>query len=187
MRLMTDTLLKYMYANRWRRSHDSHDYFQVQYLTSMSVELHIRTRGSLRPDPECDPILAIFYYIHNDWPAAGGDRAENARLGVLAIDIDSCHFGSPVKGRRGEGETDTKGDKRKSVKTKSPSKSPAKILTGSKFPVKVPSSALRTTDALLSGDVRSYLTRCGISSVVDISYASSEVELIEMFVQLVRR
>jgi len=168
-------------------------YFQVQYLTSMSVELHIRTRGSLRPDPECDPILAIFYYIYNDWPAGGSDKAENDCLGVLAIDVDKYHFGSPVKRRRGEGETETKEDKGKSLvknvqKTKSPSKSPAKSLPVPKSPAKEPpSSPLRSTDTASSGEVRSYLARCGISSVVDVSYASSEVELIEMFVQLVRR
>ena len=72
---------------------------QVQYLTSMSVELHMHSRGSLRPDPEFDPVLAIFYYIHNDWPAAGGGG--NSHLGVIAMDnVDACSFvASPQKAK----------------------------------------------------------------------------------------
>lgn len=34
----------------------------------MSVEIHVQTRGDLRPNPEIDPISAIFYRIHNDVP-----------------------------------------------------------------------------------------------------------------------
>ncbi len=80
----------------------------------MSVELHAHTRGSLKPDPELDPVLAIFYFIHNDWPdpdsgdggrgGGGGDgggssrgsdgiiTGQNCKLGVIAIDIDNCGF-----------------------------------------------------------------------------------------------
>ena len=32
----------------------------------LSVELHVRTRRSLRPDPEFDVICAIFYHIENE-------------------------------------------------------------------------------------------------------------------------
>ncbi|XP_046849330.1 uncharacterized protein LOC124442867 isoform X2 [Xenia sp. Carnegie-2017] len=39
---------------------------QVQFLTLLSVELHVRTRRSLRPDPEFDVICAIFYHIENE-------------------------------------------------------------------------------------------------------------------------
>ncbi|XP_075227107.1 DNA polymerase zeta catalytic subunit [Lycorma delicatula] len=41
---------------------------QYQHLTLMGVELHIHTRGDLRPDPEYDQIKAIFYSISNDVP-----------------------------------------------------------------------------------------------------------------------
>ena len=63
----------------------------------MSVEIHVRTRGKLRPDPSLDPVLAIFYHVHNDWPLNsddknGGGRSdhslENTRTGVIAIDLD---------------------------------------------------------------------------------------------------
>ena len=150
--------------------------FQVQYLTSMSVELHIRTRSSLRPDPECDPILAVFYYIHNDWPGVVGGGEENAQLGVMAIDVDSCNFSSvtPVKGKKEDGESRGRGEKL-------PSKSPTKGATALKSPAE---EALSPLGAYFAGD---YLAHCGISSDVAVSYASSEVELIERVTQLVRR
>ncbi len=68
---------------------------QVQHLTCMSVEVHAHTRGCLKPDPEFDPILAVFYYVHNDWPSEdGSDR--NTRLGLIAIDIHNSNFTSFV-------------------------------------------------------------------------------------------
>ena len=32
------------------------------------MELHFHTRGDLKPDPEIDPIRAIFYVVVNDVP-----------------------------------------------------------------------------------------------------------------------
>ena len=32
------------------------------------MELHFHTRGDLKPDPEYDPIRAIFYVVVNDVP-----------------------------------------------------------------------------------------------------------------------
>ena len=56
---------------------------QFQHLTIMSVELHCRTRGDLRPDPESDEICAIFYSILNDVPPDKGQRDVS---GVLVAD-----------------------------------------------------------------------------------------------------
>lgn len=39
---------------------------QVQHLTLMSMELHARTRRDLEPDPEFDPICALFYCVSSD-------------------------------------------------------------------------------------------------------------------------
>ena len=158
--------------------------FQVQYLTSMSVELHIRTRSSLRPDPECDPILAVFYHIHNDWPAAGGDDGEeNVQLGVIAIDVDNCHFSSPVKGKKGDGESRERG-KSPMKEEKLPPRSPTKGATALKSPARETLSPLGSSFGAEAGE---YLAHCGVSSDVAISYASSEMELIERVTQLVRR
>ncbi|XP_060525444.1 DNA polymerase zeta catalytic subunit isoform X2 [Cylas formicarius] len=41
---------------------------QYQFLTTVVVELHIRTRDKLNPDPEYDPICGIFYSFANDAP-----------------------------------------------------------------------------------------------------------------------
>uniref|UniRef100_A0A8C9WRL0 DNA polymerase zeta catalytic subunit n=1 Tax=Scleropages formosus TaxID=113540 RepID=A0A8C9WRL0_SCLFO len=39
---------------------------EVQYLTVMSMELHTRTRRDLEPDPEFDPVCALFYCLSSD-------------------------------------------------------------------------------------------------------------------------
>ncbi|XP_041420560.1 DNA polymerase zeta catalytic subunit isoform X2 [Xenopus laevis] len=39
---------------------------EVQHLTLMSLELHARTRRDLEPDPEFDPICALFYCTSSD-------------------------------------------------------------------------------------------------------------------------
>ena len=41
---------------------------QCQYLTLLSVEVHVATRSDLRPDPEFDEIRALFYCVHSDRP-----------------------------------------------------------------------------------------------------------------------
>ena len=41
---------------------------EFQYLTVMSMELHVNTRQKLNPDPEFDSIAAIFFLVTNDVP-----------------------------------------------------------------------------------------------------------------------
>uniref|UniRef100_A0A1Q3FV46 DNA polymerase zeta catalytic subunit n=3 Tax=Culex TaxID=53527 RepID=A0A1Q3FV46_CULTA len=41
---------------------------EYNHLAVMSVEIHVQTRGDLCPNPEIDPISAVFYRIHNDVP-----------------------------------------------------------------------------------------------------------------------
>ncbi|XP_023212817.1 uncharacterized protein LOC111615631 [Centruroides sculpturatus] len=41
---------------------------QHQFLTTMSMEIHMETREDLRPDPQHDCIKALFYCINNDFP-----------------------------------------------------------------------------------------------------------------------
>lgn len=61
--------------------------FQVQHLTQLSIELHVRTRRDLRPDPEYDPICAIFYHIVTDTPTVTG---KNKITGILCVDGESA-------------------------------------------------------------------------------------------------
>ncbi|XP_078617508.1 DNA polymerase zeta catalytic subunit-like [Branchiostoma floridae x Branchiostoma japonicum] len=60
---------------------------EVQNLTVISMELHIRTRRELRPDPEYDPICMLFYCLHDDGQKARGQGVKVT--GVIIVDKDS--------------------------------------------------------------------------------------------------
>ncbi|NXY81202.1 REV3L polymerase, partial [Alcedo cyanopectus] len=59
---------------------------EVQHLTLISMELHARTRRDLEPDPEFDPICALFYCISSDTALPNTDRKEIT--GAIVIDGD---------------------------------------------------------------------------------------------------
>uniref|UniRef100_UPI00398F6E42 DNA polymerase zeta catalytic subunit n=1 Tax=Pristiophorus japonicus TaxID=55135 RepID=UPI00398F6E42 len=63
---------------------------EVQYLVLMSMELHARTRRDLEPDPEFDPICALFYCISSDALLPEANKTEV--IGAIVIDKD--HIGS---------------------------------------------------------------------------------------------
>jgi len=48
-------------------------FVQCQYLTLLSVEVHVATRSDLQPDPEFDEIRAVFYSVHIDRPVTAAD------------------------------------------------------------------------------------------------------------------
>ncbi|XP_030754666.1 DNA polymerase zeta catalytic subunit isoform X2 [Sitophilus oryzae] len=54
-----------------------------QYLTTMVMELHTRTRGDFKPDPEYDPICAICYSVLNDVPETHPKKSR--AKGVIAL------------------------------------------------------------------------------------------------------
>ncbi|XP_048842517.1 DNA polymerase zeta catalytic subunit isoform X1 [Brienomyrus brachyistius] len=60
---------------------------EVQYLTLMCMELHARTRRDLEPDPEFDPICALFYCLNCDAPLPSSDRTQ--LVGAIVVDKDS--------------------------------------------------------------------------------------------------
>lgn len=66
---------------------------QVQYLTLMGMELHARTRRDLEPDPEFDPICALFYCLSSD--ASLPDVDSTQLTGAIVVDKDhqSCDQG----------------------------------------------------------------------------------------------
>ncbi|KAM6185186.1 DNA polymerase zeta catalytic subunit [Rhynchocyon petersi] len=74
---MTAELKYYMYVIK---------IYEIQNLTLISVELHARTRRDLEPDPEFDPICALFYCISSDTPLADTDKTE--LTGAIVIDKD---------------------------------------------------------------------------------------------------
>ena len=57
-------------------------------MTLFSLELHVRTRRDARPDPEFDPICAIFYFIQTDTPQPNG---KNKITGVICVDSESTN------------------------------------------------------------------------------------------------
>ncbi|KAK7907545.1 hypothetical protein WMY93_016157 [Mugilogobius chulae] len=57
---------------------------EVQYITLMSMELHARTRRDLEPDPEFDPICALFYCLSSDSPLPGA--SDKQVIGAIVVD-----------------------------------------------------------------------------------------------------
>jgi len=53
----------------------------------LSVELHVTTRGGLKPDPQFDAVMAICYHIRNDWPTNDPVSMEttNEYTGVIVL------------------------------------------------------------------------------------------------------
>ncbi|MGH0147023.1 UNVERIFIED_CONTAM: hypothetical protein FKN15_021091 [Acipenser sinensis] len=64
---------------------------EVQYLTLLSMELHASTRRGLEPDPDFDPICALFYCITSDALLPDTDNTE--LCGAIVVDKDHGTFG----------------------------------------------------------------------------------------------
>ena len=167
---------------------------QVQYLTTMSVEVHVRTRGNLKPDPEMDPILAIFYFIHNDWPSSNSAHPfkDNTRLGIIAVNITDQTSRTNHK----HGTFDLLQQLHKnvthndSILTKG-QRSPdhggkADSLVGKQQNTDHSNSPANGGGDKEGQSVDGYLANCGISTDVEIIYVSSELDLLDKLVFLVR-
>ena len=161
----------------------------------MSVELHIRTRGGLRPDPEWDPVLTLFYYIHHDYPQSNFDGQSgkfltNALQGVIAIHIENCGF---------QAVHVTRGTKKNASPRKQSNVSPNKIpLVKTNSPIRMPDMKMKTASNQIAADpggqssqtpsvARGYLRGCVSGEGVEVTYVSSELELLEQLVSVVRR
>ncbi|RVE55860.1 hypothetical protein OJAV_G00230390 [Oryzias javanicus] len=68
---------------------------EVQHLTLMAMELHARTRRDLEPDPEFDPICALFYCFSSDAPLPDADSTQ--LTGAIMVDKDHQ---AAARGRR---------------------------------------------------------------------------------------
>lgn len=51
----------------------------------MSLEIHVQTRGNLRPDPEHDEISCVFYQIQNNVPPENEDHIPITVTGVMIV------------------------------------------------------------------------------------------------------
>uniref|UniRef100_A0A9J7X600 DNA polymerase zeta catalytic subunit n=1 Tax=Cyprinus carpio carpio TaxID=630221 RepID=A0A9J7X600_CYPCA len=67
---------------------------EVQHLIMISMELHARTRRDLEPDPEFDPICALFYCLSSDVPLPNCDTTQ--MTGAIVIDKDSSRSTAPL-------------------------------------------------------------------------------------------
>ena len=168
---------------------------QVQYVTTMSVEVHVRSRLGLSPDPEWDPVLVLFYHIHNDWPAdnSGWDKT-NERSGLIAMDINRCkNLVSPVKSK-GKSPVKKSPVKNQSPGKKSPSKphsrlaesSPMKNFLASSFRSHTNSfdNTAITTD---NDKTHPFLEHCGVSENLELTYVENESDLFNELIKLVRQ
>jgi DNA polymerase zeta len=59
---------------------------ETQYMSVMSLEVHVNTRGNLAPNPEHDEVQCIFWCVQSDDEdlETNGDR-EGLHLGILAL------------------------------------------------------------------------------------------------------
>ncbi|KAI1121306.1 DNA polymerase family B [Nemania abortiva] len=62
---------------------------EAQYMSTMSLEVHVNTRGKLVPNPEEDEVQAIFWCSKSDENAATGDSASLAfETGIIVLSED---------------------------------------------------------------------------------------------------
>ncbi|XP_069830948.1 DNA polymerase zeta catalytic subunit isoform X2 [Dendropsophus ebraccatus] len=72
---------------------------EVQHLTLMCMELHARTRRDLEPDPEFDPICAVFYCLSSDSLLPGNDKKQLS--GAIVIEHETADAREPLLTRSG--------------------------------------------------------------------------------------
>ena len=59
----------------------------IQHITTMSIEIHVNTRGSLKPNPNIDSVTFIAYSIQNDDEDESNDKNIRKRnSGIILID-----------------------------------------------------------------------------------------------------
>ena len=169
----------------------------------MSVEPHIRTRGCLKPDPECDPVLSVFYYIHHDYLPQNFDgqsekKISQNHIGVIAIDIENCGF----QGVHVSRDTKKNASPRKLPVSKHPhvdlsSNRPTTLsdqshnddsATSKQAAVSPANGEVQSAWTLTSTMVaRGYLGGCVGGEDVKVTYVTSESELFDQLVAIVRR
>lgn len=60
-----------------------------QYLTSLTLEVHVVTREDLLPDPQYDTVAALFYAIHNDTPTDAKEQIEHSAIIVNSDSVSA--------------------------------------------------------------------------------------------------
>lgn len=83
---------------------------ETQYMSIMSLELHVDSRADLAPDPEHDPISAIFWCLQTDDDEVISCGAEDGiRTGVLVLENEKRDLSARIRKQLGitvESESD---------------------------------------------------------------------------------
>lgn len=62
---------------------------EAQYMSTMSLELHVNTRGNLVPNPEEDEVQCIFWCLRSDEQCLSGTQSEDGTLsGIIVLSED---------------------------------------------------------------------------------------------------
>ncbi|KAK3311463.1 uncharacterized protein B0T15DRAFT_387080 [Chaetomium strumarium] len=64
---------------------------EAQYMSTMSLELHVNTRGKLVPNPEEDEVQCIFWCLRSDEMCLGGSQAADDTVsGIVVVSEDGA-------------------------------------------------------------------------------------------------
>ncbi|KAI1437007.1 DNA polymerase family B [Xylaria sp. CBS 124048] len=76
----------FKYSQKMKSTSVQHE---AQYMSTMSLEIHVNTRGKLVPNPEEDEVQAIFWYSKSDGNSATGDNPSLAlQSGMIMLSED---------------------------------------------------------------------------------------------------
>ncbi|XP_041353976.1 LOW QUALITY PROTEIN: uncharacterized protein LOC121371842 [Gigantopelta aegis] len=157
---------------------------EYQYLTLLSMELHVETRGDLRPDPEVDSIQVLFYSILNDVPPSEGDRWVT---GLIIVDKTSAQQDVRVLPGQCDPGPDTGGNSslRPSMSSPKPSTSSHLPSTSSSSSAASPSKSHQPSPTSKK-HMPTLFQKSGVSEK-NVCYVMSEEELIDSFITLIAR
>lgn len=71
-------------------------HFQHNYLTILSLEIHVQTRQHFQPDPAVDAISCIFYAIHNDVPEHLPQNSSGLLINTAGMSAFNAQFGIEI-------------------------------------------------------------------------------------------
>ncbi|EXA40006.1 DNA polymerase zeta subunit [Fusarium oxysporum f. sp. raphani 54005] len=62
---------------------------EIQYMSTMSLEVHVNTRGKFVPNPEEDEVQCVFWAIKSDGTASGSQDSAGVQTGILLLSNDA--------------------------------------------------------------------------------------------------
>ncbi|XP_071115137.1 uncharacterized protein [Haliotis cracherodii] len=158
-----------------------------QYLTVMSMEVHVETRGDLRPDPEVDTMQAIFYSIFNDVPPAKGERHITGAIVVDVASARAAHMpNSPRPKPRPVSPQPSTSRARPEQRPVSPKPSTSRARPEPKLGISRSSDEADASLARTRRQTASILKKSGVEDI-NTEYVTNETELVESFVKLIHK